>query len=62
MHSMERITPGEMYAAALALIEAGVSVIPIQPGTKEPPIGFRWGEYTTRFADASELFDWFETR
>lgn len=62
MHSVERITPGEMYAAALAMIKAGVSVIPIQPGTKEPPVGFRWGEFTRRFADASELFDWFETR
>lgn len=51
-----------MYQAALALIGLGVSVIPIQPGTKEPPVGFRWGEYTTRFADASELYEWFEIK
>ena len=62
MHSVEQSPGSLMYQEALALIKAGVSVIPIQPGTKEPPVGFRWGEFTTRFGDASELYDWFETR
>jgi hypothetical protein len=51
-----------VYHAALELVRLGVSVIPIQPGTKEPPLGFRWGEFTTRVADASELYDWFEVK
>jgi hypothetical protein len=53
-----------IYDAALALIQQGISVIPISTGTKAPPMqhrgkDFRWGTYTTRMPDASELYDWF---
>lgn len=49
-----------VYQAAEQLIRLGISVIPIEPGTKEPPAGFRWGIYAKRFADASERYQWFE--
>ena len=48
-----------VYDAAERYVRLGISVIPIQPGTKEPPVGFRWGEYATRIADASERYEWF---
>lgn len=48
-----------IYAAAERYTRLGISVIPIQPGTKEPPAGFRWGEFAHRIADASERYTWF---
>lgn len=48
--------------AANRLAALGVSVIPIQVRTKEPPAGFKWGEYATRLADASERYTWFVER
>ena len=47
------------FDSANALAALGVSVIPIAPGTKEPPLGFKWGEYQQRHADASERYEWF---
>lgn len=51
-----------IYDAAEQYVRLGISVIPIQPGTKEPPVGVRWGEYATRIADASERYEWFVER
>lgn len=51
--------PTVMYDAAEALARLGVSVIPIQASTKEPPPGFKWGEFSNRMADASERYAWF---
>jgi hypothetical protein len=51
----------EFYQAALKLRALGISCIPIQAGTKEPPIGFRWGVYAHRLPDASEMYQWFVT-
>ena len=48
-----------VFDAANRLVKLGVSVIPIEPGTKEPPEGFRWGQFATRIADASERYEWF---
>lgn len=62
MIAEERPVTSEVYETAVMLTRLGVSVIPIQPGTKEPPLGFRWGEYTTRIADASEVYEWFEVK
>lgn len=62
MNAIEREQRGVCYEMAVMLTRMGVSVIPIEPGTKEPPVGFRWGEYTTRIADASEIYEWFEVK
>lgn len=48
-----------IYAAAERYVKLGISVIPILPATKEPPIGFKWGEFARRIADASERYSWF---
>src|SRR5690554_4531180 len=48
-----------IYEAAERYVRMGISVIPIRTGTKEPPVGFRWGEFVHRTADASERFEWF---
>ena len=59
-------------AEADRLVRLGVSVIPIEPGGKEPaivghdalgqPIRFAWGPYADRIADASERYEWFEVK
>ncbi len=51
-----------MYQEALALIKAGSIGNPDSAGHKGTAGRFPWGEFTTRFGDASELYDWFETR
>lgn len=61
MHAEAGMT-NAIYEAAERLVRLGVSVIPIQPGTKEPPVGFRWGVYARRIADASERYEWFVER
>lgn len=48
-----------VYEAAERLHELGFTVLPIRTGTKEPPIGFKWGEYRERRPDASERMAWF---
>lgn len=48
-----------VYEAAERLHELGFTVLPIRTGTKEPPIGFKWGEYRSRRPDASERLAWF---
>ncbi len=48
-----------IYEAAERYVAMGISVIPIKTGTKEPPTGFRWGEFVHRMADASERYQWF---
>lgn len=48
-----------VYAEANRLAKLGISVIPIAAGTKEPPVGFKWGRYATEIADASERYTWF---
>lgn len=48
-----------IFDAADRLARLGISVIPIAAGTKEPPPGFRWGEFAKRIADVSERHNWF---
>lgn len=52
-------TTNPIYEAAERLARLGISTIPILPRTKEPPVGFHWGEYAKRLADASERYEWF---
>lgn len=49
----------DVYDAAEDLHARGFTVLPIRTGTKEPPIGFKWGEYRKRRPDASERLQWF---
>lgn len=55
----DRAKPTIVYDAAEQLVRLGVSVIPIQPGIKDPPYGFKWGQFAGRIADASERYEWF---
>lgn len=48
-----------VYDAAEHLHSLGFTVLPIRTGTKEPPLGFKWGEYRNRRPDASERLEWF---
>lgn len=47
-----------LLADARALAAAGISVIPLRPGTKVPAI--RWKEYQSRIATDAEIRAWFE--
>lgn len=58
----EEAVSDAVYQMAERYAALGVSVIPIQLGTKEPPTGFRWGEYARRLASADERYDWFMAR
>lgn len=59
MTSAESVDQSETYDMAERYIRLGISVIPIEPGSKEPPTGFKWGEFAGRLADASERYQWF---
>lgn len=48
-----------IYEAAEQYVRMGISVIPIKTGTKEPPTGFRWGEFVQRMSSADERYEWF---
>lgn len=50
----------DTYRAAEQYAKLGISIVPIQRLTKEPPAGFRWSEFTRRIADSSERFSWFQ--
>lgn len=47
----------EIYEAAIKYLEAGMSVIPLQQGSKVPAIS--WKEYQRRKPTKEELKDWF---
>jgi hypothetical protein len=49
----------DIQSEALRYLELGWSVIPIQPGTKKPPKGFRWKPYRTQHADRGMVESWF---
>lgn len=51
-----------IYEAGEEYVRLGISVIPIQPHTKEPPEGFKWGQFAQRIASADERFHWFVER
>ena len=66
------LDPAAVRAEADRLVRLGVSVIPLEPGGKEPavvghdalgqPIRFPWGPYADRIADASERYEWFDEK
>lgn len=56
---LEPVSVPQTLEQAEAFAALGVSVIPIAPKTKEPPLGFPWGTFTKRMADSSERYHWF---
>lgn len=62
MASQENMNSLTMHETADRLAKLQISVVPIGARTKEPPPGFRWGDYATRIADASERWEWFAAR
>ena len=49
-------------SAALEYLGRGWSTIPIEPGTKAPPKGFKWAQFQKRLPTADELKAWFGNR